>query len=426
MEQVIKPSLKQDFLRHFDFLDFSFDQEFFKNQREEARELIQHLDFPTSKMEYWKYTRLNKVLKGNYSFKEIESSNYNLEGLSENRLVFINGYFSEILSNVNLEEGVYFAPLSQAKEENKDLQNSFGKLYKRDEIFAVMNQAYHQDGAVLMVQKGKDVEKELLILNIIDGENIISQPRNLIHVSENAQAKVILKTIGYNTSVSFTNMLTEVFVDKAANLEIAKIQEESPLAYQIATELVKQKGNSFFKINTFTFNGALVRNNLNIDLLGQHTESWLSGLYLLKDKQHVDNHTYVFHREPNCESNELYKGILDDQSTGVFNGKVFVHRDAQKTNAYQSNSNMLMTDNATINSKPELEIYADDVKCSHGSTTGQLDEEALFYLRSRGIGYKTAMATLLKAFSADVIDQIGIESVQLEVEEYINKSFKGV
>ena len=207
------------------------------------------------------------------------------------------------------------------------------------------------------------------------------------------------------TSENFTNVISEIHVGKNAKLTIDKLQEENETCSHIATELVNQQQDSNFTINTVTLNGLLVRNNLTIEVNGQNCETNLNGAYILNGNQHVDNHTVVDHKVANCESNELYKGVIDGKATAVFNGKVFVRKDAQKINAFQSNGNVLLSDDATINSKPELEIYADDVKCSHGSTTGQLDEEAVFYLRARGLSEASARQLMVGAFIEDVTNR---------------------
>jgi Fe-S cluster assembly protein SufD len=317
---------------------------------------------------------VNKIIKGDYNIAFPENEiDIDLAVPSANCIVLINGYFSEELSFFKAQDGVRFSSLSQAKKDDSILKTKFASIAKEDEIFSVINTAYHQDGAMLHVEKNVKAEEPFYIINLTDDENVMSNPRNFFFMEEGSEAQVVLKTISNKNGSSFTNMLSEIFVERNAKLEIDKVQNDGAEDYQIACEQVTQATDSVFKINTFTLGGGIVRNNLNIESHGQNTETWLNGLYPLRQKQHVDNHTYMLHREPNCESHELYKGILDDQSTGVFNGKVFVHREAQKTNAYQSNGNILLTDDATINSKPELEIYADDVKCSHGSTTGQLD-----------------------------------------------------
>ncbi|MEQ8623829.1 MAG: Fe-S cluster assembly protein SufD [Vicingaceae bacterium] len=420
MNETVAIKTKSYFLNHFEKLDFSHDEDFSLKKRDLAQTALKSLEFPTSKTEYWKYTRVNKIIKGDYTIAFPENEiDIDLAVPSANCIVLINGYFSEELSFFKAQEGVRFSSLSQAKKENTVLKTKFASIAKEDEIFSVINTAYHQDGAMLHVDKNVKAEAPFYIINLTDDANVMSNPRNFFFMEEGSEAQVVLKTINTKDGSSFTNMLSEIFVERNAKLEIDKVQNDGAEDYQIACEQVTQATDSVFRINTFTLGGGIVRNNLNIESHGQNTETWLNGLYPLRDKQHVDNHTFMLHREPNCESHELYKGILDDQSTGVFNGKVFVHREAQKTNAYQSNGNILLTDNATINSKPELEIYADDVKCSHGSTTGQLDDEALFYLRSRGLSRKSARAVLVNAFASDVIDQIGVEAVKEEIENYI-------
>ena len=427
MNETVKMTAKDEFLLNFNLLDFSFDENFSKDIRNTAKSTIDGLQFPTSKVEYWKYTRINKIIKGQYTIAAPENEiEIDLSVPSKNCIVLINGYFSEKLSFFNKKEGVEFSSLSDAKKNSSVLQEKLNSLVKKDEIFAQINSAYHQDGAFMHVAKNVQAKEPYYILNFVDDSNIMSNPRNFIFVEQGANAKVVLKTVNTENTGSFTNMVSEIFVEKNAHFEMNKIQDEAKDSFQIATEQVVQADDSTFKINTFTLNGAIVRNNLNIDSLGKNTMTYLNGLYPLKGKQHVDNHTYLLHREPNGESHELYKGILGDSSTGVFNGKVFVHREAQKTNAFQSNANIVMTDTATINSKPELEIYADDVKCSHGSTTGQLDEEALFYLRARGLSKESARAVLVNAFASDVIEQIGVEAVKEEIEKYIDDNYQGI
>ena len=427
MNETVKMSTKDTFLSNFNLLDFSFDEDFSKDIRSAAKNTIEGLEFPTSKVEYWKYTRINKIIKRDYSISAPENKvEIDLSVPSKNCIVLINGFYSEELSFFESEVGVTFSSLSEEKKNSSVLKEKFNSLVKKDEIFAQINSAYHQDGAFMHVEKNVQAEEPYYILNFVDDSNILSNPRNFVFVEQGANVKVVLKTINTANAGSFTNMVSELFIEKNAHFEINKIQNEADDSFQIATEQVVQADDSTFKINTFTLNGAIVRNNLNIDSLGKNTMTYLNGLYPLKGKQHVDNHTYLLHREPNGESHELYKGILGDSSTGVFNGKVFVHREAQKTNAFQSNANIVMTDSATINSKPELEIYADDVKCSHGSTTGQLDEEALFYLRARGLSKDSARAVLVNAFASDVIEQIGVESVKEEIEQYIDDNYQGI
>jgi len=421
-----KMTIKEEFLTHFSLQDYSFDVDFSLQARESALDSLQNLEFPTSKTEYWKYTRLNKYLKSKYKIQyPNEDLELDLAVPSKRCLVFVNGYYVPALSWGEDIKGLHLSSLSDAKKSSNVLNEKFDSLSNKREIFSMLNTAYHQDGAFLHLEKNTILEEEIHLVFIHGNDGVLSNTRNFIYLEQGSQCKLVIKQLSLDAAQSFSNTLSEVFVEENANLEINKIQDRGNANYQIDTEEISQDKSSFFKINTFSLSGGMVRNNLNIDLRGERTESWLSGLYPLNGKQHVDNHTLVNHREPNCESNELYKGILDEQSTAVFNGKVHVHQKAQKTNAYQSNANIVLTDEASINSKPELEIYADDVKCSHGSTTGQLDEEAIFYLRSRGLSKRSARAVLVNAFASDVIDQIGVETVKEEITEYINLNYRG-
>jgi Fe-S cluster assembly protein SufD len=244
-------------------------------------------------------------------------------------------------------------------------------------------------------------------------------PRNLLVAGKNSQASVVEVYLTRGEGTSFTNIVTEIVVQENANLEHTKIQNEGSQAFNIGTTQVYQARDSKFFSVTISLNGAIIRNDLNIVLDDQNCEANLYGLYMPTGKTHIDNHSLVDHAKPHSYSNELYKGILDGKSTGVFNGKIFVRQDAQKTNAFQSNRNILLSKDASMNTKPQLEIFADDVKCSHGATTGQLDEDMLFYLRARGIGLDKARALLMYAFAGDVINQVKIEAVRHYIESAI-------
>jgi Fe-S cluster assembly protein SufD len=271
------------------------------------------------------------------------------------------------------------------------------------------------------VKKGAVVEHPIYIYNITDARsaNILSQPRTLIHVGENAQVQFAETYATLGTCESFTNQVTEVVVEKDARVEYYKIQTDS--GSQVNTTHFRQIGKSIVNTVTVSLSGGIVRNNLNIAMEAEHSESHFYGLYFLKGKTHVDNHTIVDNVKPNCYSNELYKGIIDDDAAAVFNGKIFVQRDAQKTNAYQSNKNILLSDNATVNTKPQLEIFADDVKCSHGCTVGQLDEEGMFYLRSRGVSERIAKSLMVHAFAIDILEHIKPVALRNYVDQIISE-----
>lgn len=273
------------------------------------------------------------------------------------------------------------------------------------------------------MKRGKVVEHPVYIYNINDARsaNILSQPRSLYYISENAQATFVETYATIGAQESFTNQVSEIVVEKDAILEYYKIQNDVVTSNQVTTTHIRQVGKSLVNTVTISLNGAIIRNNLNIAMEAEYSESHFYGLYFLKGTTLVDNHTVVDNVKPNCQSNELYKGVVDDNATAVFNGKIFVQKDAQKTNAFQSNKNILLSDGATVNTKPQLEIFADDVKCSHGCTVGQLDEEAYFYLRSRGISEKAAKSLLVHAFAIDILAHIKPETIRQYVDKLITE-----
>jgi Fe-S cluster assembly protein SufD len=290
-----------------------------------------------------------------------------------------------------------------------------------------LNTSFLADGAFLHIAKGVRADKPVhfLFLNDASASPILVAPRNLFVTEAGAHVEVIesFHSIGGGSS-SFTNAVTEVVTAADSVLDLSKVQLEDSDSYHVGYTAACQHKHSEFHINTITLDGAIVRNNLNILLAGEQCTAYLYGLYLLDGNQLVDNHSLVDHAVPNCQSNELYKGVVDGKAQGVFNGKIFVRKDAQKTNAYQSNKNILLSDEASMNTKPQLEIFADDVKCSHGTTTGQLDEEALFYLRSRGIGEDHARAFLNIAFAGDVIQKIAYEPLRNKLMELMEDKLR--
>jgi Fe-S cluster assembly protein SufD len=368
--------------------------------KDAARKALESIDFPTTRNEHWKYTRLTKISKQHFNIaKEVASVQLNNRVLSSGpKMVFVNGLFSAELSSLEATKGIQFETLANNSTEwtsNVQLEG---------EVFNAMNSAYATDGVNLFVSKNTNSDAPLEVIFIQNGEHNTTQVRNKIVVEDNASAHLVMSFQSAEATDCFSNVVTEISVGKNAQFHMDKIQIENESSRHISTEQVTQDRDSRFTINTFTLDGLLTRNNLNVDVDGENCETNLNGVYLGKGNMHIDNHTIVDHKVPNCNSNELYKGVMDDKSTAVFNGKVFVRKDAQKINAFQSNGNVLMSDSATVNSKPELEIYADDVKCSHGSTTGQLDEEAIFYLRARGISEKAARKLMVSAFIGEALE----------------------
>jgi Fe-S cluster assembly protein SufD len=404
------------------------DSIFSKNLIEKAKHVLETTDFPTSRTEAWKYTRVAKIKNGEFKTLDIRQNTKDLDlskcligGLEGSVLVFVNGFFSSDLSQIEQEEGLEITPISERTKFSDTLLGNLVPL--ENEIFSAINTIYTTDGVCVRIKEKTILKQSIQVIYLSAGENTFSGIRNIISCENFASAHISMNYVSLDAKTCFTNSISEVHVGTNANLTIDKIQNEDASNFNIISEFVNQGKDSTFTINTITLDGGLVRNNLTIEVNGQNCETNLSGAYILKGKQHVDNHTIVDHKVAHCQSNELYKGVIDDNSTAVFNGKVFVRKDAQKINAFQSNGNVLLSDNATINSKPELEIYADDVKCSHGSTTGQLDEEAVFYLRARGISEKSARALMVSAFIGDVIEKIENEAVKDYIFEKIQEKF---
>lgn len=391
------------------------------------------MGLPTVRNEEWKYTRISSVFNKEYAFNpESIVSNFTSKDLEAvrlpgheeaNELFFINGIYSTAYSTVR-SGALVIQSLEEASQNNfKDIvrQNlGHSSKYIQDGIHA-LNTAFLQEGVFIHVKKGQVVEQPIYIYQIIDARsvNILSQPRLLIHVAENAQVEFVETYVTLGLSESFTNEVTEVVVEKDAIVEYYKIQNDAAHSNQVNTTHFRQVGKSVVHTVAISLNGGIVRNNLNIVMEAEHSEADLHGLYFLRGHTHVDNHTIVDNVKPHSLSNELYKGIIDDNATAVFNGKIFVQKDAQKTNAFQSNKNILLSENATVNTKPQLEIFADDVKCSHGCTIGQLDDEAMFYLRSRGISEKAAESLLVHAFAIDVLNHIKSEPIRNYVDQLI-------
>ncbi len=384
-----------------------------------AIQTLETASMPTTRVEAWKYTRLTKIGKINFTneLADVTSIDQYRISSTECTFVFVNGHFSTSLSSRTLPAGVSCELISESQ---KLLHTS---VELEDEIFNATNTAHLNDGVIVRISANTVIEQPIQVLHILKGDHVISNFKTIVEAEKFSKAEIVQGFFTDGGSSNFCNSVSEINVAENAHLTFNKIQYESEESFHISTEEVQQGANSNFKINTFTLNGGLVRNNVHINVNGKNCESHLNGAYLLKNKQHVDNHSVVDHKVPNCESHELYKGVIDDSATAVFNGKVYVRPDAQKINAFQSNANVLLSDNATINSKPELEIYADDVKCSHGSTTGQLDEEAVFYLRARGLSEKTARQLVVSAFIGEVIEKVENEEIVEFVHKKLNERF---
>ncbi len=398
--------------------------------RTEAFKTFETEGFPTKKDENWKYTSLKSVLKHDYSiFPKHENAleysdvkKYFLHDIDTYKVVFIDGKYSSHLSQTT-HDGIDVCLMSSALNKPKYkliIDNYFNKIAPKNSVNA-LNTAFSKEGAYIHIPKNKVVEKPIQIVHFSTGNEAATmlQPRNLIVVDENSHVQIIERHQSLTNNPVLTNSVTEIFANKRAIVDYYKIQNDNQEASLIDSTYVNQKRESLASVHTFTFGGKLTRNNLNFYQNGEHLDSTMKGITIIGDKQHVDHNTLVHHIEPNCESHQDYKGIYNDSSTGVFNGKVLVEKDAQKTNAFQANNNILTSDKATINTKPQLEIFADDVKCSHGCTIGQLDESALFYMKQRGIPEKEAKGLLMYAFSNNVLSSVKIPELKQRITKLI-------
>jgi Fe-S cluster assembly protein SufD len=400
--------------------------------RKAAYSTFNHLGIPTLRHEEWKYTRISGLFNRQLTLAATSGlTAADLEAIrlpgsaTATELVFLNGQFSASHSTIRSTH-LQVVPLEEAAagEHAGLVEAHFNHSadYLRDGINA-LNTAFLQGGILVVVQPDKVVETPVYIYNITDARNqaVLSQPRSLLCVGRNAQVTFTETYHTFGQAESFTNQVTELVIAQDAVVEYYKIQNDASHASQVSTTHIRQTGKSLVNTVTVSLNGGIVRNNLHNVMEAEYCEAHLYGLYYQHGTSHIDNHTIVDNAVPNCLSNELYRGIMDGQSTGVFNGKIFVRKDAQKTNAFQSNKNILLSDTASINTKPQLEIFADDVKCSHGCTVGSLDAESLFYLRSRGIPEKTALSLLLQGFAMDVLDKIKLDAIRAYVEDLIQQ-----
>jgi len=406
-----------------------------KNMRQAGFQQFNNAGLPTFKNEEWKYTFISNLFKKEYALSNTGLQN----GLPENaineirlpgsenanELYFINGKFNSALSTIRSSAAqLTILPIEEAND------GEYGEIVKehlnksslviKDSIHA-LNTSFISGGLFIKINKNQVLEHPVYIYHILDASesHILAQPRSLVFVEESAKVQFVETYKTFGAMDSFTNEVFEIAVNNNAIVEYYKIQNDNSSASQVGTTHIRQIGKCFVHTVTVSLDGGMIRNNIDIIMEAEGNEGHMYGLYMIKDRTHVDNHTLVDNTMPNCYSNELYKGIIDGYATGVFSGKIFVRPDAQKTNAYQSNKNILLSETGTVNTKPQLEIFADDVKCSHGCTIGQLDEEALYYLRTRGISQDNAKAMLLHAFAEDIVTQIKIEPVQNYVESLI-------
>ncbi|MBW8361727.1 MAG: Fe-S cluster assembly protein SufD [Kaistella sp.] len=381
---------------------------------------------PTKKDEEYKYTNLKEITEKDYNFFPTEHHNITKEQIDALHLgeenfdwiVFINGRLHKELSKISIEN-VEFLSFNYALNDpnHREVFDTYFDTIASDLAFTNLNTAYCRHGFFLKVPKNIVIEKPIHVFYISQNqeENTFYNTRNLLIAEEGSKVEIIESHHNFDESYVFTNSVTEIFTDRNAKADWHKLQNDSDTSYLMDHTFAKQERDSLTTVNTFSFGGKLVRNNLDFIHNGENINSYMNGITIIGKEQTVDHHTAVHHKTPNCESYQNYKGVYKDKSHGIFNGKIFVDKIAQKTNAYQQNNNILLNEGATIDTKPQLEIFADDVKCSHGCTVGQLNDDALFYLRARGISKEEAQALLLYAFANDAMQNIDIEPLKAKI-----------
>ncbi|MGD9900657.1 MAG: Fe-S cluster assembly protein SufD [Calditrichaceae bacterium] len=404
------------------------------DMRRKAINLFNKVGFPGTREEEWRYTSVAPIAKTDFAlFDNYNRHNLDAAGMEDLYfknwqgwvLVFINGFFSEEFSKLeNIPDGIKILNMAEAfRSDSEFVKENLDKSagYENDPFYA-LNTAFMRDGAFIAVADNTDAEKDIHLMFVTTESETkahMTYPRKLISIGRNSQLRIVETHVGISDNIYFNNHAAEIFLDENARLDYNRIQNESLNAFHIENINIHQKRSSVFHSNSIDFGGALVRNNIYNTLDAEGAETTLNGIYMGNGKQHIDNHTFIDHAMPHCNSKELYRGILDDKAGGVFSGKIMVRPDAQKTDANQSNNCLLLSNDATIDTKPQLEIYADDVRCTHGATVGQLDKEAIFYLKSRGISENQAYSILTYAFVKEVIDHIKIDSVRETVDEIL-------
>ncbi|MFO8128426.1 MAG: Fe-S cluster assembly protein SufD [Bacteroidales bacterium] len=413
------------------------DPEALKDMRSEAMEVFHKQGFPDTQLEDWKNTDISAALSRDYAFLfETEPEKMNLDkifkckiqDLNTDQITLLNGWYIEDQKLKETDDGMIMGSLAAAMDKYPGLVASyFGKYADPQKNgLQALNTAFAQDGFFIYVPDNVTLDIPVQMVSIINwNKDLLVQTRNLVIMGKNSKLTLVHCDDSTNQQAIFKNSINEIHLGENATLDHYKLQNLNNQSSLINSSYFYQESNSKLSTNAITLNGGLIRNHTHVTLDGENAGADIYGAYLMDQKQHVDNQVFVDHARPNCYSNELFKGIMDEEASAVFNGHILVRQDAQKTNAYQNNHNILMTDTARANAKPFLEIYADDVKCSHGATIGQLDPEAIFYLRSRGICEANARLLMLYAFAAEVIRKVKIEPLRERVDEMIRQRLKG-
>ncbi len=407
-----------------------------KALREKAISEFSELGFPTPQHEDWRFTNVGAIARtpfqlspnGQSKVSAADIEPFLFKDSSLCTLVFVNCRYDEALSSLaDLPDGVIILSLKEAMDQQPELLERHLSKYAdiKDEAFTALNTAFMEDGGFIYLPKGTVLETPIHLLYVSTPQDSpsITNPRNLIVSEDNCQADIIEHYISLDDSTYFSNVVTELVVGENSTLGHYMLECESKKAFNISTLRVQQARNSNIRSHAVLMGGALVRNNIHPVLAGEGCDSLINGLYMSTDRQHMDNYMKVEHASPHCNSRQLYNGVLDGRSKGVFHGRIIVHKDAQKTDAKQTNRNLLLSDHAQIDTKPQLEIYADDVKCTHGATIGQMDEKAIFYLRSRGISKEASRNIILNAFTNQTLDSMNVEAVKNYCADLVSKWF---
>lgn len=421
-KSAVTQNLMEQLQKHASKIAFIPDEEIVS-----AIRVLEEKGVPNNKHEDYKYCNIESYLRREFktleqTFNTVSNADIAPFKLDEAiNIVVLNGTYNEDLSEKIIVKGITIKTLNEVDAKEKALIASQAK--SSSDALIALNSAFTNKGLYLQIDRSNVIPMPIHIIYVnSNNAQALVNTRNFIYAQANSEVTIVESFVNIGSSKVFSNYVSEKFLEENAKLNCFTIQNEGSLSYSVNTNQVKVSKYANYSNSTFTLSGELVRNNHNVELASSDCEAHLNGLFVTNGTQLVDNHTLIDHQMPNCQSNELYKGIAKDKSTGVFNGKIYVRKDAQKTNAYQSSKNILLSDDATINTKPQLEIYADDVKCSHGTSTGKVDEEALFYLKARGIGDTSARKLLLQAFAQELIDKIEIESLQARVLNLFEKS----
>ncbi len=414
------------------------DSAYITELRKEAFAIFNKLGFPTNTIEQWRGTDLSRVLNHEYTAllappsQELDIDQIfkcDVPHFETDLVSQLNGWYADRKNLIKeYPNGIIIGSLAAAfKKYPKLIETHYGKYAEiTHDSLTALNTAFSQDGIFIYIPNNVTVEQNIQLVNITDfKQNLFLNTRNLIIMGENSHLRLVQCDDSINHDITFINTVTEIKIGKNSTLDHYKLQNKDDHTTLINSMFVHQDEGSVLSTNAISLNGGIIRNLSKINLNGSHSTANVYGLYLMDRRQHVDNQVYINHIAPQCESRELFKGVLDDSASGVFNGYIHVHRDAQQTNAFQTNKNILLTEKASIDTKPFLEIYADDVKCSHGATIGQLDTEALFYIRSRGISESNAKILLMYAFAAEVINKIEIPELRQRMDDMVKKRLRG-